>query len=180
MFLAEQVDSYLGGRKYFRIFGKLFCLLWIVVSNVSFDRHVMLVDFLLYRLEETFKCEVWKHSVGPRQSWRLLFHPHHLTKCPPVLQSSCVTACQQDFVFFIPRQQAGGLDLLHCLILPELSGQEVSSALWVTCWKQMPRRGNCFLAWRDRNMRMGETRTCWDGWNWAWELWLVCWEAVDS
>lgn len=119
-------------------------------------------------MEETFKGEVSKHSVGPHQSWRFVLCGDTITKCPPVLHSSCVTTCQQDFAFSIPRQQAGGLGLLQSSSARIVGGQEeiVSSTLWVTyCWQQMLKRGNCFLVWRDRNMRKGEIRMCWGGQN---------------
>lgn len=142
-----------------RSLGSSFCLPWIVLSKVSFDRHVMLVDFLLYILYD------WKKPLDVKLAnthWdhismkTIILCRDTLTVCPPVLQSFCVTTWQQDFIPHLKdaSRRPGSPSLSHSA--RNVRKQDAASILWATyCWQQMLKRGNCFLAWRDRNMRVG-------------------------
>lgn len=142
-----------------RSLGNSFCLPWIVLSKVSSDRLVTLVEFLLYKLYD------WKKPLNVKLAnthWDhisrkiIILCRDTLTKCLPVLQSSCVTTCQQDFILHLKAasRRPGSPSLSHSARI--VRKQDVSSTLWVAyCWQPMLKRENCFLAWRDRNMRMG-------------------------
>lgn len=146
-----------------------FCLPWIVVSKLSFDRHLTLVDFLLYKLYEWKKPvnvklanTQWDH-ISLEDYYSAQRQPHQVLSSPAQLLCDNLSA---GLCILEPKaagRRLGSPSLSHSGIV---RGQEVFSTPWVTyCWQQILKRGNFFLAWRDRTMRMGETRMCWDGQN---------------